>query len=101
MKNTVSDRLKQARERRGKTPQEIAEAIGITVESYYDLESTDDLSMVLSLRKILKLCRTLSLTPADLFGWQSAEIAPLLPETLQRIGLVASFPMDHGHRVTY
>ena len=85
MKNTVSNRLKQAREGRGKTPQEIAEAIGITVESYYDLESTDDLSMVLSLRKVLKLCQALALMPADLFGWQPVESSPLFPETLQRL----------------
>ena len=76
-------RLKAARQQRGKSPKEIANAIGISVESYYDLEDSDEFARVLSLREFLQLCDAVSLSPVDLLGWQSTDLTAINPETLR------------------
>ena len=59
--------ITQARERLGLNPQELGEAIGIS--HTWDLEAyEDEISMMLSLAELSRLCEVLKLTPYDLLG---------------------------------
>ena len=63
------DRLRIAREQSGKTAQDLANAAGISVPHYYDLEAHDDeLFMTLSLRELRELCQSLAVSARYLFA---------------------------------
>ena len=57
-----------AREKITKTPQEIARLTGMSVPSYYDLESYDDeIYRTITLAELRELCTTLNIQARDLF----------------------------------
>jgi transcriptional regulator with XRE-family HTH domain len=65
---SLGSKLKLARELSGKTEREVAAALGISVPSYYDLETFDDeLETCLSLAEVSKLCSLLRIDPVWLF----------------------------------
>jgi len=77
-------RLRLAREKLGQSPRETAEMAGINVESYYDLEShSDEVTQVLSIREVMKLCRAVGMSLTELFGWKQDEHTTLHPAELQ------------------
>jgi transcriptional regulator with XRE-family HTH domain len=58
----VSERLRVARERAGRTPEELAARIGITTAWYYDLEGQpEEVSTTLSLAQLYDLASALEL----------------------------------------
>lgn len=61
-------RLQIARERSGKTPQEVASLAGLNLPSYFDCENHDDLVDVISIRELRNLCGALRIKPRDLFA---------------------------------
>jgi transcriptional regulator with XRE-family HTH domain len=70
MAEQANDRLRSARERCGKTPAEMAAAMGMNLPSYYDLEGCDDLYTSVSLQDIFQMCRLLGISPSYLFTRQ-------------------------------
>lgn len=62
------ERLRSARERSGKTPQEVASLSGETVMNLYDLESyEDEIPTTISLGELDKLCKVLGISVRSLF----------------------------------
>ncbi len=67
--NCYGKKLRAAREDSGKSPEEIAEALGISSAAYYDLEAFDDeLPTSLSLDKVALLFTLLKIEPAMFFA---------------------------------
>lgn len=64
---TAFDKLRERREELGRSPSDLAAAIGVPVAWYYDLEGPDELETNLDLDKILKLASELKIRPASLF----------------------------------
>jgi len=62
----IGQRLKAARERCGKTPNQIIASVGITFNSYWDLECGHDWFENLALKDICSLAQTVDLTPSEL-----------------------------------
>jgi transcriptional regulator with XRE-family HTH domain len=70
----VAGRLREARDRSGKTVDEVALAIGISVAAYADIEAYDDeFSMALSLEQIWRLARALEIPLTELIGLTSPD----------------------------
>ena len=64
--------LRQLRENRGRKPEELAKAAGITVEWYYDLEAGDDeLDNNISVGSVSRIARELGVKPSALYGGAS------------------------------
>jgi transcriptional regulator with XRE-family HTH domain len=64
-----ADAIRTAREAAGKDPGELAAALGMTYESYRDLEWHDDeITTVVSFREVTKLAELLELDLRRLFG---------------------------------
>ncbi len=72
--------LKQARKKSGLAPEWVAQAVGVNLPSYYDMEDCDDLYMCTSLREIQKLCEILSITPEYLFTGETARPSGVQPD---------------------
>jgi len=67
MDKKPAERLRRARENAGKSPQEVAGAVGMSVPNYYDLESDDELYNNISLRALRDVCKALGVQARDLF----------------------------------
>ncbi len=66
--NSPRTRLQVARERSGKSPEELASAAGINAPSYYDLEWVDgEIESGLPLGALQKLCAEIRIRSSDLF----------------------------------
>ena len=66
--------LRAAREKAGKTIDEMAQLLNISVASYYDLESyADEVTTCLSLRQAAQLFRVLGIDPQEFFERSSLE----------------------------
>jgi DNA-binding XRE family transcriptional regulator len=62
-------RLREARERSGKTVDEMASLLGISRESYYDLETYDDeIILVISLKQLVTLSHALGIDFVEFFS---------------------------------
>ena len=62
----IGQRLKAARERCGKTPNQIIASVGISVDSYLNLESRKDWFQGVTLNEICALAEAVELTEAEL-----------------------------------
>jgi len=61
-------RLRAAREKSGKSAEEIAQSVGISVPAYYDLETFDDeLTTSLPIQDVALLFKLLGIQPANFF----------------------------------
>lgn len=93
----VADRIRAARQRGGLTGAQVAEQVGITSGSYYDVEARDDETFtVLSIADIVRLGKVLNLSLGELLFGRSgpekqgvtfAEIADRLRNRLAASGL--------------
>lgn len=76
-------RLKRAREAAGKTPEEIASLVGVSVPSYYDWECVEgDINTTGSLGELAEVCRVLGLRVATLFDDAATGEDSVPPEEL-------------------
>ncbi len=67
MRPPVASRIAAAREKVGLSANDVAERVGLSVQSYWDLETNDDEAfMAVSLREIVLLSRVLRVSPCDL-----------------------------------
>jgi hypothetical protein len=88
-------RLVAFRNRAGLDPAVLAAAIGISKESYYDLEQYDtELLSCVTLRELAVLSRMLGVSPRELFSDSACQGNPQSLETLS--GAVASALRDRG-----
>ena len=62
----IASRLKAAREKCGKTPNQIIASVGNSFNSYYDLESGKDWFNAITLRNIYLISQAVALTPGEL-----------------------------------
>lgn len=58
-------KLRAARERSGKTQQQVAEEVGITVRGYQDIEAKENYQTV---RTAIRIAKALGSTVEELFG---------------------------------
>jgi ribosome-binding protein aMBF1 (putative translation factor) len=73
-----SDRIRQLREKAGKSEGEMAEIMNISVESYFDLEAYDDEVLdCISLDELKKM--------SSAFGVSSVELLTGVPETESKL----------------
>jgi transcriptional regulator with XRE-family HTH domain len=64
--------VRDIRQSRGLTPEQISSAAGMTLMEYYDLESyEDDLNGVVSLDRLWRVARELGVMPSAFFGGTS------------------------------
>ena len=92
MDKRPAERLRKARENAGKSPQEVAAAVGMNVPSYCDLEAEgyDELWNNISLAELRDICRTLGIHARDLFedaaGQERASVVSfaLISDSLRR-----------------
>ncbi len=77
-------RLRLARERSGKTAEQVASLAGMNLPAYYDLEScSDEVTMAISLRELKRVCDVLLTTPRSLFdGGPQREESRVSPDML-------------------
>lgn len=79
-------RFKEARERLGLSPDELATRSGVSAAGIWDIESCEsDLTRCYSPRDIQQFCRVLGIRPIDLFGGDIAEPAVSACDLVQRI----------------
>jgi DNA-binding XRE family transcriptional regulator len=94
----VTERIREARRRKGLSDSEVADRVGITTDAYYDLEARDSEAFtVLSLAELARLGQALTVSPrALLFGEENvvhegrtpfAEISRRLKDRLTKEGL--------------
>ena len=96
-----ADKIRRKRLAAGKSEGEMAELVGISFESYFDLESYDDEVVdCLSLSELSKMCRALNITPADLLSDEvvGSDNPPHL-SFAQFIERVKSYIESHGMTV--
>jgi hypothetical protein len=70
-------RLRLARERLGKEPQDVAHTTGMSLPAYFDCEGRDDLTDVISLRELFKICEAVAIEPWQLLSDQGSPPEPL------------------------
>jgi transcriptional regulator with XRE-family HTH domain len=71
----AADRIRNLRERAGKTAAEVRSALGMSVANYRDLEGSDDeLTMVVSLAQVRRLALALGVTPPELVAGTKLEL---------------------------
>jgi transcriptional regulator with XRE-family HTH domain len=76
-------RLKRARESAGKSPNQMASIVGVSVPAYYDWEEAEgDINMTASLGELVKLASTLGVRTAALFEDDGCNERPIPPERL-------------------
>jgi DNA-binding XRE family transcriptional regulator len=67
-------RFRQARERRGLSPDEVAERSGVSSPNVWDIEThEDELTTCYSPNDIRQFCRVLGIQPVELFGEKITE----------------------------
>jgi transcriptional regulator with XRE-family HTH domain len=70
--------IKELRVKRDLDPRELAEAAGITIDEYYDLESIDDeLHIAASVESIARVARALGVNPSTFYAGSSARAVSL------------------------
>src|SRR3954466_807809 len=75
--------LRHAQEAAGKTPHDLAEFVGNSQSSYYDLENCDgELFTTISLRELSQLCSALGIKPRELFDGPTNAEKTISPEQL-------------------
>jgi transcriptional regulator with XRE-family HTH domain len=80
------ERLRTARERLGKSIEEMSVLVGMTFESYRDLENyNDEIMMCLSLYELVRLCEVLKIKPQELFSSEPKKQS----ESINLTGLMA------------
>jgi transcriptional regulator with XRE-family HTH domain len=86
MKATVPRlRFREARERLGLSPDEVATRSGISSPNVWDIEEIEGhLTCSYSPRNLQQLCRVLGIRPVELFGAEGSE-PPISPEELVRL----------------
>jgi transcriptional regulator with XRE-family HTH domain len=78
------ERLKKVREASGKTPHEIANIVGLSAQTYYDLENCPgDLTMTVSLFELSKIASVLGVHLRDFFS-DLGETQSISPEELSK-----------------
>jgi len=84
--SSYAKKLLAAREKSGKSPEEIAELLGISTAAYYDLEAFDDeFTTSLSLEKVALLFKLLRIEPATFFETSPAPKPVSLDAVVQKI----------------
>jgi hypothetical protein len=79
-------RFRQARERLGLSPDEVAAQSGITSSNVWDVESCEDeLTSCCSPEDVRRLCGVIGIHPASLFGDQISEPPVTSDELVRRI----------------
>ncbi len=78
---SIGYRLKQERERGGKTPREIAHAMQIPLQTYYDLEDDDSLYQVVSLGELHRLLQALRIPLRNLLEPSAVLAGDTMPAT--------------------
>jgi transcriptional regulator with XRE-family HTH domain len=79
-------RFREARERRGLSPDQVAAQSGVTDAGVWDIEECEgDLACCYSPRDVQKFCRVLGIRPVELFGEQISEPAVSADELVRRI----------------
>lgn len=68
--DSPQDRLRRARERSGKSPEEVARHAGLNLPSYYDCEQSHDLWAVISLDELKRICDAVGIRSRSLFSDQ-------------------------------
>ena len=82
--NAITPRLRfrQARERLGLSPEDVASRCGTSPGSVYDIEDFDgDMTACYSPKHIQRFCRVLNIRPAELFGVETT-LTPVSAEEL-------------------
>ena len=79
-------RFREARERLGLSPDEVAAQSGVSDAGVWDIEACEgDLTCCYSPRDVQKFCRVLGIRPAELFGEEISEPAVSADELARRI----------------
>jgi transcriptional regulator with XRE-family HTH domain len=99
--------LRQLRENSGRSREELARAGGISVASYYDLETYDDeLDIAISVLSVARIASQLGVPPSTLYGGTSGgaistrALASLIRTHLEQSGQsLAEFENQVGYRV--
>ena len=79
-------RFREARERLGLTPDQVAAQSGVSDAGIWDIEDYEgDLTCCYSPRDVQKFCRVLCIRPAELFGGEISEAAITVDELVGRI----------------
>ena len=79
-------RFRDARERRGLSPDQVAAQSGVTDAGVWDIEECEgDLTCCYSPRDVQKFCRVLGIRPVELFGEEISEPAVSGDELVRRI----------------
>ena len=90
---TPNIRFREARERLGLTPDEVAKRIGANAPSIWDIESfADELTTCYSPKEVASFCRALEIVPADLFGAHTES-------SVSQVELFAEFAASVSHGV--
>ena len=78
-------RFREARERRGLSPDEVATQSGVTDADVWDIEAcAGELTCCYSPRDVQKFCRVLGVRPVELFGGEISE-PPVSADDLVRL----------------
>jgi transcriptional regulator with XRE-family HTH domain len=78
-------RFREARERAGLSPDELAAKSGVSDAAIWDIEASEhDLTCCYSPRDVQKFCRVLGIRPVELFGDEISEPA-VSPDELVRL----------------
>jgi transcriptional regulator with XRE-family HTH domain len=76
-------RLKRAREAAGKSPDQMASLVGVSVPAYYDWECAEgDINTTASLGELAKLSSALSVRTRAIFEDEGGDERPISPEQL-------------------
>ena len=79
-------RFREARERRGLSPDQVAAQSGVTDAGVWDIEACEgDLTCCYSPRDVQKFCRVLGIRPVELFGGEISEPPVSADELARRI----------------
>ncbi len=71
---SISQKIKDARERKGLTDLQIAEKVGISIYEYGDVEAYDnEAQSVLDLKYLKKLCSALNINLFELFSFEKGD----------------------------
>lgn len=83
---TVGKRIKQLRECKGLTQEDIAKKVGVAIQTIYKYEN--EIVTNIPLDKLEKIAKALQTTPAYLMGWEDSQAEPqktIISDTGRRI----------------
>jgi transcriptional regulator with XRE-family HTH domain len=93
----IADRIRDLRDKSGRTERVLADALGLTVEAYGDLEQYDDeLETTVSIAQAMMLARLLGADLSEIIG-ESVASAPMRIAAI-RAGMVAELARSPGAR---